>query len=230
MNKIKIKDLPLSERPYEKYKKRGESNLSDAELLSIILRTGVKDVNVTQLASEVINLCEKKGGIGYLNRISEAELISVNGIGFVKAAQIKCIAELCRRMWEHRRGELKEYNSPNDIAAFYRQHVKSIDKEEVIILLLDGRNHIICEKKISLGSANSALLSSREVFKEALLYNACGVIVLHNHPSGDTWPSKEDIMITKELVRAGDIIGIPVIDHIILGDENYFSFKEKRFI
>lgn len=225
-----IKNLPVSERPYERYNLQGVNSLSDAELLSIILRTGVSGTNITEIAAKVIRLCDLNGGIGYLSRISDSQLMQIDGIGKVKAAQIKCVAELCRRMWEQRRGKIKEYNSPNEIAAFYNQYIKGLDKEEVMLLLLDGRNHIICDIKLSLGSSNSSILSTREVFKEALRNNANGVVIIHNHPSGNSRPSIEDKLITSKVIKAGELIDIPLIDHIILGDNTYYSFKEAGYI
>lgn len=230
MKDIKIKDLPESERPYERYRALGACSLSDTELLSVILRTGVSGTNISEISAKVIKLCEQNGGIGYLSRISDAQLMQIDGIGTVKAAQIKCVAELCRRMWEQRRGKIKEYNSPNEIAAFYNQYIKGLEKEEVILILLDGRNHIICDIKLSLGSSNSSILSTREIFKEALRNNANGVIIIHNHPSGNSKPSYEDKVITSKVLEAGEIMEIPLVDHIILGDDNYYSFKESGII
>lgn len=228
--KNRIKDLPASERPYEKFKRRGEGALSDAELLAIILRCGIKGLNVFELSAKIISLCEKKGGIGYLGRITFKELEAIEGVGFVKAAQIRCIGELCNRMWEQQRGEIKTFCTANDVASYFNQYIKSIEKEETWILLFDSANHCIGKTKISEGTLNSSLLSSRDMFREALLSNAAGIILIHNHPSGNPKPSCEDKALTARIMKASEVMEVALLDHIILSDGKYYSFKQAGFI
>lgn len=230
MSNKKIKDLPASERPYEKFRERGEGALSDAELLSVILKCGIKGCNVYDISQKIIEKCQKKGGIGYLNRLSVSELLDIEGIGFVKAAQIKCICELSNRMWVQNKGKPKSYNSAKEIAQYFMQYVKGSEKEETFLLILDGANHLITELKLSSGCINSSILSCRDVFINALSYGAVSVIVMHNHPSGDPKPSVEDKVITSKLSKAGMLLEIPLLDHIIMGDNCYYSFKESGLI
>lgn len=226
----RIKDLIPSERPYEKFRLRGETSLSDAELLSVILRCGTKGSNVEEVASNVIQLCNQKGGIGYLGRVTFKELTKLNGIGFVKAAQIKCLGELCKRMWEQHRELSKGLFNANDVAQYFDQYIKGLYKEEVWILLFDSGNHVIEKIKLSSGLIDSAVLSGREIFKYAVSYNATGFIIIHNHPSGNPKPSDEDKLITAKIYNAGLIMDIPLIDHIILADGKYYSFKEANLL
>lgn len=226
----KIKDIMPSERPYEKFISYGEQALSDSELLAIILRTGTVGINIIQIAQKIVALCNLKGGIGYLNRLTYDELLSIDGIGKIKAAQIKCLCELCKRMWIQDKGELKKYNSPKEISDYYLQYVKGLDVEEVRVLFMDSRNHIIKDELISKGCINASIISAQTIFSKALTLKASGIIVIHNHPSGDITPSKEDRFVTQKLHAAGEVLEIILIDHIILGDHKYYSFKENNLL
>lgn len=230
MSNNRIKDLPPSEQPYEKFRNRGPEALSDAELLAVILKSGVRGKNVSDISRKIIEKCQLKGGIGYLNRLAFSELINIDGIGFVKAAQIRCICELSKRMWEQSRGKLKRFTSANEIASFYMQYIKGLEKEETFLIMLDGGNHIISDMKLSIGCINASILSCRDVYINALSFGAVSIIIMHNHPSGNPSPSVEDKVITSQLQKAGILLDIPLLDHIIIGDNCYYSFKESGLI
>jgi DNA repair protein RadC len=224
-----MKDLPEFERPYEKLEYFGAEVLSDAELLAIIFRTGSRNMRAVELAQKLLSF-EKEEGLHGLYQYSLEELMNINGIGKVKAIQIKAVLELSKRISRHE-GRLKyRINSPGSIAAIYMEEMRYLKQEHFKIVLLDTKNQILCDKDITKGSINSSIVHPREVFNYAIKKSAAGIIMLHNHPSGDPSPSKEDIEVTQRMIQAGDLIGIRILDHLIIGDGQYVSLKEKGVI
>lgn len=227
-------DKGYDQRPYEKCLAFGASALSDAQLLAVILRTGTNGVDATGLAEQIFELCgssqQDKNALVGLSGLSVPELMSIKGVGKVKAIQIQCICELARRIAKQTAKEKLDFSSPSTIAGYYMQDLRFLDKENLIIALLDGKCRLIRDCTISVGTVNSSLVSPRDIFAEALKYNAVSIVLLHNHPSGDSTPSTNDIAVTKRIVEAGKIMGINVIDHIIIGDNKYTSLKEKDYM
>lgn len=218
--------MTLEERPREKMIINGASSLSDAELLAVIIRTGTKELNAIQLGQAII---DKADNIRYLQDLTFEELKSINGIGQTKALQIKAALELASRISSYRPSKYKIKN-PWDIYKYYMESLRYQYKEIFKIVLLNTKNEIITDVDISMGTLNSSLVHPREVFREAIRRSSNKIILLHNHPSGNCEPSKEDKSITNRLKDCGELIGIEVIDHIIIGDGVYFSFKENMLI
>lgn len=226
-NKVKLKDLPKNERPRERLTRYGADKLSNSELLALILRTGTKNDNVLNLCSSLLG---EFGGINGLLNLSVKELKEINGIGEAKTAQILALAELSKRFNSFQSGEELIISSPKDVAFYMMKEMNNLKKEYFKIIMLNTKNMIISIKDVSIGSLNSSIVHPREVFVEAIKNSSAAVILCHNHPSGDCTPSKEDIAVTKRLKECGDLIGIEVLDHIIIGRKNFISFKEKGFV
>ncbi|KXZ40167.1 DNA repair protein RadC [Alkalithermobacter thermoalcaliphilus JW-YL-7 = DSM 7308] len=226
--KMTIKNLVKEERPREKMVLKGAKYLSNAELLAILLRTGTKDMSALELANYIIN--KEKEGIKSLASITVEEMSQIKGIGTAKACQIIAALELGRRVAKSCKMDKFKITSPEGIANIYMEDFRYLKKEIFKILLLNTKNEIINDVEISVGSLNSSIVHPREVFIEAIKRSSNKIILVHNHPSGNPEPSKEDILITNRLVEGGKILGIEVIDHIIFGDGIYFSFKEKTLM
>ncbi|MDE6892348.1 MAG: DNA repair protein RadC [Lachnospiraceae bacterium] len=217
--------------PYEKFLSLGPGALTEAELLAIILRTGVKNCPAVELAQKVLSLGKgKAAGLNSLHHISLSELMEIPGIGEVKAVKIKCLAELAVRMASERAAKTLRFDSPGTVADFYMEKLRHQEKEIILLLLLDNKLNLIEEYMVSMGTARASLLSSREVFIEALKCRACYLMLMHNHPSGDPHPSSQDIAVTRKIKEAGELMDIPLIDHIILGDNCYMSLKEEDLL
>lgn len=217
--------------PYEKFLKSGADSLTEAELLAIILRTGTRNRPALALAGQVLSLsCGRERGLNALHHISLAELMDIPGIGEVKAVKIKCIAELSKRMAMERAGQELKFDMPKTVASYFMEELRHEEKENILLLSLDNRLHLIEKYVLSVGTVSESLLSPREVFVQALKCKASHVMLLHNHPSGDALPSGQDILITKKIKEAGELVGIPLIDHIIIGDGRYTSLKEKGLL
>lgn len=227
-NLITVKELPRELQPYERCLEYGANNLSDAELIAIIIKSGVKGKQSIQLAKELIEGNNGREGIIRLMYYTYDELIAIKGIGKVKALQILCLGELSRRI---SKSYVKErgisFSNPNSIAKYYMEDFRYKEKEEMLVILIDTKGHLIKEIKLFTGSVNSVMAEPRDIFIEALKFFAAGIILLHNHPSGDATPSTGDYEATDRIAMAGKIIGIPVIDHIIIGDNTYTSLKEQ---
>lgn len=232
MKKEQIKTgITGQELPYEKFLKYGPESLSEAELLAIILRTGTKDCSSVELAKQILELAGSpyRGLLG-LYHVSVEELEQIRGIGEVKAVKIKCIAELSMRMAKARKEPLLSFHSPRSVADYFMEELRHEEKEKVLLLCLDNKAQLISQAVLSVGTANASLLSPREVFKYALKVHAVHIMVLHNHPSGDPAPSRQDMEITRRLLKTGELMEIPLIDHIIIGDNKYISFKESGLL
>lgn len=229
-NQSGIKQLPESERPYERCLEFGPDALSDTELVAIVLRSGTRTKNSLELARELLSMSEDKGGLANLLHSTVSDLTAIPGIGTVKAVQLRCIGELARRLAKSslKRGDI--LSSPSGVADYFMEDMRHLKQEEIFVAMFDTRNRLIHSSMISRGTVNSSLLTPREVFIEALKYGAVSIILLHNHPSGDPAPSKEDLLLTRRMREAGSILNIPVIDHVIIGDNKYCSFKESGYL
>lgn len=213
--------------PYERFLKYGAESLTDAELLAIILRTGTKEKNALELAGDILHLQgNMQGKLIGLHQLSLAELKSIPGIGEVKAIKVKALGELAVRMARQSLKESPKFDSPDTLAAYYMEQMRHYTTECVLLVMLDNKGHILGEHIISKGTVNASLISPREIFIKALKYDASSIILIHNHPSGDPSPSGPDRQITKQVYECGKLMNIPLIDHIIIGDHTYSSFKE----
>lgn len=228
---MKIKDIPNEDRPYERCLREGPERLSDAELLSVIIRTGSQEANSLELASRILELNYPRDGILGLLHLSLAELTSVKGIGTVKAIQLQCVGELSRRIWKRKvLLEPQTFENPRLVADYYQEDMRHKEQEEFHVMFFNTKQVLIREILVSKGTVNASLAAPREIFVEALRNQAVTIILVHNHPSGNPEPSQEDILLTRNIQAAGDIIGIRLIDHIIIGDNRYVSLKERGLI
>lgn len=223
-----IKDLPISERPREKIINYGVESLSNAELLAVIIRVGDRNQTAIEVAQNLLKIDEK--GLAALVDISLEDLMKIKGIGQCKACQILSVIEIGKRIRTRSTHDKIKIDSPNKIVNLMMDELRYLKQEHFKIVLLDTKNQIIKIENISVGTLNASIVHPRDVFNAAIKRHANSMILLHNHPSGDPTPSKEDINITNRLIEAGEIIGIRVLDHIIMGDNRYMSFKEKRII
>lgn len=230
MNNLKMKDMAKCEMPYEKCISEGPEVLTDAELLAVILRSGSKGQNALVTAEKILNAHNVYKGIVGLNYLSLEDLTSIEGIGTVKAVQMKCIAELSKRMSRSLHKPFIAFESPNSIADYYMEDTRYLDKEEVFVLLFDARHKLLKEKKLAEGTINHAVVSPRDIFIFALEYHAVYIIMVHNHPSGDPEPSAQDILISTRVQDAGRLIGIELSDHIIVGNNCFVSLAERGYI
>ncbi|MBR5931497.1 MAG: DNA repair protein RadC [Lachnospiraceae bacterium] len=231
MNKVTMKELQPDNRPDEKFLRLGPKALTDAELLAIILRTGSADGHSVSLAEQI--LCRgdtsRQDILNILN-LDMDELLAIKGIGTVKSLQIKAIAELSLRIASTSKKKSLSMSDPDSIAQYYMEQLRHNKREVVILLMLNSVCELIKDCVISQGTVNSALLSPREIFLEAIRNEAVNIILLHNHPSGSVRPSKNDINGTERVRMAGELLGIQLLDHIIIGDRKYTSFKETGLI
>ena len=227
--KKNMKSLPAQARPYERCFSCGPGALTEAELLAVVIRTGANGMKSVDLAEEVLKLCGTKGITGICN-LTAKELMEIKGIGMVKAVQILCIAELSRRISMTERRKTLNFTTPRAVADYYMEEMRHKDQEELKLLMLDSKSSLIAESTLSKGTVNYAIASSREIFLEAMRYKAVCIIMMHNHPSGDPSPSQNDIICTRKVREAGELIGISLIDHIIIGDNKYISFSEKDLL
>lgn len=225
-----MKEIPSDERPYEKCRAYGPGALSDAELLAVILRTGSKGCSALDLARRLLHTPICRDGIQGICGFTLAELMKQKGIGKVKGIQILCVAELSRRIAKSTAGRKLCFTSPDTIADYYMEDLRHEKQERIILIMLNTKGDLICDRQIFSGSVSSSLVSPRELFLEALKNEAVNIVLLHNHPSGDPSPSKEDLILTKRLCECGQILNIPVLDHIIIGDRRYFSFREGQLL
>jgi len=229
MERLKMKELPLCERPYEKMEVAGAEHLSNAELLAVIIKTGTKSYTAVELAQLVLKL-SIDGRLSSLNNLSIEQLKEVKGIGRVKAIQIKAALELSKRIATSDGIVHHIIKSANDVSNLMMEELRYLKKEMFKAILLDTKNQIIKIVDVSVGSLNSSIVHPREVFSEAIKCGCNSIIFVHNHPSGDPTPSTEDIQTTQRLEAAGNILGIKVLDHIVVGDGRYVSFKDKGII
>lgn len=224
---VMMKDLPMEERPRERLLRVGPEYLSNRELLAVLIKTGTKDQSVLDLVDQLV------ANIGSLREIACAsfeEMATIKGIGPAKAAAIIAAFELAKRLSNSNLQAREVVNSPADAASIVMDEMRLLDREHFVILMLNTKNRVIAKKVVSIGHLNATLVHPRELFKDVIRRSSAAVILVHNHPSGDPTPSDDDISITNRLCEAGRLLGIEVLDHLIVGDQQYISLKEKGLI
>jgi DNA repair protein RadC len=220
----RITDLHEADRPRERLASLGPQALSNAELIAILLRVGVKGENAVAVGHRLLNTF---GGLTGLHRAPFAELKKQHGLGDAKAAQIKAAIELGRRLALEAPAERPTINSPADAAALISYEMSALEQEHLRVILLDRRNRVITITEVYKGSVNSSQVRVGEVFKEAVRQNASALIVIHNHPSGDPTPSPDDVAVTRAIVQAGKLLDVEVLDHLVIGQGKWVSLKER---
>lgn len=226
-NQLMLRDVPEEERPRERMIRKGREHLSNVELIALLLRTGSTGESVMALAQRVLS---QTGGLKGIAQLSYHELTKIHGIGPAKAVQILAGIELGQRLMKALPEEKDAICCPNDAVQLVMEEMRFLQQEHFVCMFLDTKNRVIEKKCIFIGSLNSSVVHPREIFREAIRCSAAGVICVHNHPSGDPTPSREDFEITKRLFQAGEMIGIELIDHLIIGDQLYYSMREKGVI
>ncbi len=219
-----IKDLPLSERPRERLQHYGPSSLSTSELLAIILRTGARSESAINLGSRLL---AQFGGLAGIARTGFSDLCDVHGLGVAKAAQLKAALELGKRLMVASPEERPQVKSPADVANLLMLEMGFLEQEHLRLVLLDTKNRVLGMPTIYIGSLNTSVLRVGELFREAIKANCAALIVVHNHPSGDPTPSPEDVRITEQIVEAGKLLDVEVLDHLVIGQQRYVSLKER---
>lgn len=224
---IKIKQLPESERPYEKLELYGEARLSNAELLAIIIKSGRKDATSIEIANEILKLNKniEKTDLNFLREISIEELMQIRGIGKVKAIQIKAMCELAKRMNIPSNYKKIQIREPEDIAKILMNDLRFEKTEIAQVIILDSKNYILKIKKIATGGSNFVNLNIKDILADAIKINAPKIILVHNHPSGISTPSQKDFEVTEKIEKAANMLGIKLLDHIVIGNMEYTSIK-----
>lgn len=224
--RVAMRDLPEAARPRERLWREGPGALSETELLAIVLRTGSKEGSALDLAKYLLRAF---GGLAGLSGAAPEELSAVKGMGQAKAAQVGAALELGRRLGE---GSVPRpaVNNPEDAARLVMGRMHCLDREEFRVILLNTKNRVIQVETVAVGTLNSSGVEPREVFKNAIRRSAAAVILVHNHPSGDPTPTRQDIGLTQRLVQAGELVGIEILDHIIIGDNKYVSLKAEKLM
>jgi DNA repair protein RadC len=226
-NSLMIRDFPQDERPRERFIQNGPASLSNHELIAILLRTGTKDESVLQLSNRLLTNFE---GLRLLKDATLEEMTEIKGIGQAKAIQILAAVEIGRRITNLNHTDRYVIRSPEDGANYVMNDMRFLSQEHFVCLYLNTKNQVLHKQTIFIGSLNASIVHPREVFREALKRSAASIICLHNHPSGDPAPSREDIEVTKRLVECGKMIGIDVLDHLIIGENKFVSLKEKGYL
>lgn len=220
-----IKDIPITERPRERLERYGVSNLTNEELISIILKTGTKDMSVKLLANNILGKISK---LSDLTNISINKLIEIKGIGKTKAIELIAAIELGKRVYFDNGDNVISFTDASSIYNYYKIKVFNKKQEYFYVIYLDNKKNFITDKKLFIGTINMSVVHPREIFKEAYLNSASFIICMHNHPSGDPLPSKEDINLTNRILEISKITAIPLLDHIIIGKNTYYSFYENN--
>jgi len=224
---ITVKEMPPDQRPRERLVAVGPEFLSNVELLAILLRTGTVEETSLQLAQRILN---QNGGLRFLAEADVDQLKTIYGVGIAKAAQIKAAVELGKRIFSINSWERPCIRSPQDVANLLLDNMRYLDREHFKAVFLNSKNHVLAVDLISVGTLNASLVHPRELFKKAIIKSTAGIILVHNHPSGDPHPSEEDKLVTQRMVEAGKIIGIDVLDHVIIGDGRYVSMREMGYL
>lgn len=225
----RMKDLPATMRPYEKFILYGAGALSDAELLAVIIKTGTTGISSIELAATIIDMAcgrDNTDNLAGLTGIRYEDLVTLRGIGSVKALQIMAVIELSRRISKSCAHKRLDFRNPVSIAEYYMEDLRHAECEKLVLVMLDTKLRLIKDEIISSGTVNASIVSPREIFVAAVRAGAVFIVMLHNHPSGDTEPSGNDIAITRRVQLAGEMLGISLIDHIIIGDNRFVSLKE----
>ena len=223
---IKIKELPLTERPYEKLELYGEKMLSNSELLAIIIKNGTKEFTAIDISNKILN--KINNNLRELQDISLDDFRDIQGIGKVKAIQLKAICELAKRMSRPINDLKIQIRRAEDIVKIFMDELRYEKREIVKLVLLNTKNIIMKILDISFGGTSSAFIEPKDILVEAIKIGAPKIIIIHNHPSGDSEPSLADFEITKRIEKASKIVGIELLDHIVIGDGNYVSIFSKR--
>ena len=218
------------ELPYDKFMRLGAQSLSDAELLAIMLRTGTRDKTPIDLGRDILKLAGEKWGLLGLHHFTVKDLTQIPGIGEVKAVQLLCAAEIARRTSAMQAKADLTFEQPHTVAAYYMERMRHCSTEQLLLVLLDIKKRRISENVISTGTSNATLISPREIIIRALREEAAYIIILHNHPSGDPAPSRQDMLVTRKIKEVSDLVEIPLLDHIIIGDNRYTSFNQKGLL
>jgi DNA repair protein RadC len=226
-NSLMIRDFPQDERPRERFIQNGPESLSNHELIAILLRTGTKDESVLQLSNRLLTNFE---GLRLLKAATLEEMTEIKGIGQAKAIQVLAAVEIGRRIANLNYNDRYVIRSPEDGANYVMNDMRFLSQEHFVCLYLNTKNQVLHKQTIFIGSLNASIVHPREVFREALKRSAASIICLHNHPSGDPAPSREDIEVTKRLVECGKMIGIDLLDHLIIGENKFVSLKEKGYL
>ncbi|HET7657887.1 MAG TPA: DNA repair protein RadC [Bacillales bacterium] len=224
---LMIRDVPEDDRPRERVLKEGVGVLSNQELIAIVLRNGTRQESVLQLSQRLLHHFQ---GLRMLSGATVKELMSIKGIGAAKAVEIMAAIELGKRVTRLQTPERTAIHSPEAGAELVMNEMRFLSQEHFVCLYLNTKNEIIHRQTVFIGSLNASIVHPREVFKEAFRHSAASVICFHNHPSGDPSPSREDIAITQRLVQCGQMLGIEVLDHIVIGDQKFISLKEKGYV
>lgn len=222
MSSYKIKDIPITERPRERLKLVGVENLSDKELIAIILKTGTKEKSVNDLAIEIL----KKYKLEELKNININSLLGIKGVGEVKAIELISAIELGKRIFLNKKNLFEKLDTPEKLWEYTKYLFYDLKQEYFYCLYFNNKQQLIGEKLLFMGTINKSVTHPREIFKEAYLLSASSIVCMHNHPSGDTTPSKEDIDFTNVLCSIGKVQGIPILDHIIVSNYSFYSFYE----
>ncbi|WP_318245332.1 RadC family protein [Paenibacillus gallinarum] len=222
-----LRDIPQEQRPRERMLHHGAGALSHAELLAILLRTGTRQESAIHVAQRILS---EAGSLRSLVDLTIEELVQIKGVGPAKAVQLKAGIELGQRLSQSRLPSSPTIRSPRDAADLLMEQLRYLQKEHFVCLFLNTKNHVIAQETLSMGSLNAAIVHPREVFRAAIKCSSASLICAHNHPSGDPTPSPEDIKLTKRLLEAGEIVGIEVLDHVVIGDGKFVSLKEQGFI
>ena len=225
---LTIKELPDSEKPYEKFLNYGPESLSDAELLAVIIKSGTNGLKSVDVAQNFLN--QKNRNLMNLYDVSFEEMLNMKGIGKVKAIQLKCIAELSNRITATRYAERIALRDARSIATYFMEKLRHERQEHLVVCMFDSKCRLLAEEVVSKGTVNSSIVPPREIFLLALQKRAVHIVLLHNHPSGVSAPSKEDDEVTRRISECGQMIGIPLSDHIIIGDHNYYSYRESGLL
>lgn len=220
---LTMKELPETERPYEKCERRGAESLSDAELLAIIIKSGTRGEKAMDVACELLNMNPAHPGLEGLLHLGDSDFRKLRGIGRVKSIQLMAVCELARRMTRIDFKAGYEFRTPQAIADYYMASMSRLKQEEVHVMMLDTKQRMISECLLTKGTVNASLIVPREIFIHALRENAVGIVLIHNHPSGDDTPSREDLAATERVRAAGEIVGIRLVDHIIIGGGHFTS-------
>ena len=224
-----MKEIPSMERPYEKCAVKGVKSLSDVELLAVLLRTGTRGENAVELSQRILYHAGETGILG-LHHFSLQRLLKLRGIGKVKAIQILCLSELAKRLAKASAEKNLKFSAPESIAEYYMEDLRHEKQEVMNLIMLDSKAALVGETDISKGTVNASLITPRELFVEALQKSAVSIILMHNHPSGDPVPSRDDILATERIREAGELVGIELLDHIIIGNNCYISFREEKLL
>ena len=228
MNKLSIKQLPIEDRPYEKFERFGSTYLTDAELLAIVIKNGSKSLNSLDIAKYILSSHENGlSGFKYLKQASLDELMKIQGIGKVKAIQLKAVIEIACRINNELANEKRvKITCPRDVYDLLKNNMADNQVEEVKVVILDNKNYVKSVVSVSKGATNKSAVSVKEILSEPLKQLASGIILVHNHPSGDTTPSRQDLILTRKILDYSKMFEIDLCDHIIIGKHNYTSLKE----